>query len=193
MGRLWAIVSSVQATRRPTHTTHGFNFFIRQSLVCVSDSSLKPAVLWGAINTALMNQTPWVIVNHQALLIGHSFPARPASPASDHSQPSLWYQWEAPILVPWGLCYSDENNNWFRLLPECWDDFSHKYCHSRSPIFSVSFRLLDQRVKLPAVGGYITSTHFLAQLLEAFQRTALCYNKPSRCRGWGRVWCPGSV
>lgn len=34
-------------------------------------------------------------------------------------------------------------------------------------------------MKLPAVGGYITSTHFLAQLLEAFQRTALCYNKPA--------------
>lgn len=51
--------------------------------------------------------------------------------------------------------------------------------------------LLDQRGKLPAVGGYVTCLHFLAPLLESFQRAVLCCNGPSWCRGqeWG--WCSG--
>lgn len=159
------------------------------SLACLFVCSLKPAVLWDVVNTAFMKQTHWVIVNQQAILIGAiHFLLSQSFMHLIWAQSTLWYQWEAPYWSPRGctiqmkiisLVYFQNTEMTFTL----------KYCHSRAPLFSVSFRLLGQRVKLPAVGGYIPSTHFLAQLLETFQRTALCYNKPSWYWGWGRVWC----
>lgn len=67
------------------------NFFIGHSLVCRFVYSLKPAVLWDVVNTALMKQTHWVIVNQQAFLIGaiHFLLSQSFMPLI-WAQPTLW-------------------------------------------------------------------------------------------------------
>ena len=131
---------------------------------------------------------PWVLVNQQANppWLGSSISCS-ASLSCLFSQPSLLcgVSERSPVLVPWRLCYADEHSNWFITSGRLW-------CFPlRSLLSSVSFRLLDQGGKVPVVGASITATPFLAQPLEAFQRIALYYSKPSRGRGWGRVWCSG--
>ena len=87
------------------------------SLACLSDSPLNPAVPWDAVDAALMNQMPWVLVNQQAspLWLG-SFVSCLASLPCGVSERS-------PDWVSWRLCCADEHSNWFTLLPEGYDAF----------------------------------------------------------------------
>ena len=106
------------------------------SLACLSDSPLNPAVPWDAVDAPLMSQMPWVLVNRQASppWLG-SFISCSASLSCLYSQPSLLcgISERSPVWVPWRLCYADERNNWFTLLPEGCDAFHPDPCSLLSP------------------------------------------------------------
>lgn len=160
------------------------------SLACLSDSPLNPsAVPWDAVDAPLMSQMPWVLVNRQASppWLG-SFIFCSSSLSCLYSQPSLpcGISERSPVWAPWRLCYAEERNNWFTLLPEGCDAF---HPDPRSLLSPSGFWIREGSCQ--AVGASITATPFLAQPLEAFQRIALRYSKPSQGRGWGRVWCSG--